>query len=123
MTRQFAETITAPLIQTNLTRSLTKIPKPSPADGSPKLTGANWVAVYDQLQAAIQVRHYSNKTWQAFRYWLQQFQTYTKSKDAGLLDMDDVKGFLSHLAVNKHVAASSQNQAFNALLFLFKHVL
>ncbi len=112
-----------PVNRTNITRPLPKTPKPSPVDESPKLTGANWVAVYEQLQAAIQVRHYSNKTWQAYRYWLQQFQTYTKSKDAGLLDMDDVKGFLSHLAVTKQVAASSQNQAFNALLFLFRHVL
>ena len=37
--------------------------------------------------------------------------------------MEEVKGFLSFLAVDKQVAASSQNQAFNALLFLFKHVL
>ena len=43
-------------------------------------------AVYEQLQTAIRVRHYSNKTWQAYRTWLQQFQTYTKSKDARLLD-------------------------------------
>jgi len=120
---QFAEPISAPVIRTDLTRPLADHPKPWPADGSPKLTGANWVAVYEQLRAAIQMRHYSNKTWQAYRYWLQQFQTYTKSKDAGLLNMDDVKGFLSHLAMNKQVAASSQNQAFNALLFLFKHVL
>ncbi|MDP2204284.1 MAG: integron integrase [Methylicorpusculum sp.] len=88
-----------------------------------KLIGANWEAIYEQLKNAIKVRHYSNKTWQAYRYWLQQFQTFTKSKDTGLLGMDDVKGFLSHLAVNKQVAASSQNQAFNALLFLFKNVL
>lgn len=88
-----------------------------------KLAGANWEALYDQLHTAIKVRHYSNKTWQAYRYWLQQFQTFTKSKDSRLLSMDDVKGFLSHLAVNKQVAASSQNQAFNALLFLFKNVL
>jgi site-specific recombinase XerD len=87
------------------------------------LAGANWEAVYERLQAAIKVRHYSNKTWQAYRYWLQQFQSFTKSKDARLLDMNDVKGFLSHLAINKQVAASSQNQAFNALLFLFKNVL
>jgi len=39
------------------------------------------------------------------------------------LGMDDVKGFLSHLAVNKQVSASSQNQAFKALLFVYKHVL
>lgn len=37
--------------------------------------------------------------------------------------MDDVKGFLSFLAVETKISASSQNQAFNALLFLFKHVL
>ena len=37
--------------------------------------------------------------------------------------MEDVKGFLSHLAIDKKVSASSQNQAFNALLFLFRHVL
>lgn len=72
-----------------------------------KLTGANWEAVYDQLQASIKVRHCSNKTWQAYRYWLQQFQTFSKSKGDGLLDMDDVKGFLNHLAMNKQVAASS----------------
>ena len=109
--------------QTGLIPTIPENPLPSAADESLKLTGANWVEVYERLQAAIKVRHYSNKTWQAYRYWLQQFQTYTKSKDARLLDMDDVKGFLSHLAMNKQVAASSQNQAFNALLFLFKHVL
>jgi hypothetical protein len=37
--------------------------------------------------------------------------------------VDDVKAFLTHLAVEKHVSASSQNQAFNALLFVFRHVL
>ncbi|MDO9106715.1 MAG: integron integrase [Methylovulum sp.] len=121
--KRLAEPCQTPVNQTVSTRSVPETPKPSPVEESPKLTGASWVTVYEQLQAAIKVRHYSNKTWQAYRYWLQQFQTYTKSKDAGLLDMNDVKGFLSHLAVHKQVAASSQNQAFNALLFLFKHVL
>jgi hypothetical protein len=88
-----------------------------------KLTGANWEATYERLQTAIKVRHYSNKIWQAYRYWLQQFQTFTRSKDANLLDMADVKSFLSYLAMNKQVASSSQNQAFHALLFLFKNVL
>lgn len=48
VSRQFAKPIPAPLIQTDLTRPLPENPKPSPADGSPKLTGANWVAVYEQ---------------------------------------------------------------------------
>ena len=79
--------------------------------------------VYDGLTSAIKVRHYSPKTLEAYQIWTQKFQTFTKSKDPRLVSMDDVKGFLSFLAVEKKVAASSQNQAFNALLFLFRHVL
>lgn len=88
-----------------------------------KLTGASWVDIYRRLESAIKVRHYSVKTWQAYRHWLTALQAFTKSKDPRLLTMDDVKGFLSFLAVEKRVAASSQNQAFNALLFLFKNIL
>ena len=88
-----------------------------------KLTGASWISVYNQLHSAIKVRNYSIKTLQAYRYWTQRFQTFTKSKDPRLLSMEDVKNFLSFLAVDKNVSASSQNQSFNALLFLFNHIL
>jgi integron integrase len=88
-----------------------------------KLTGASWVSVYDRLQTAITIRHYSPKTLQAYKAWTRKFQTFVKSKDSQLVSMEDVRGFLSFLAVERHVAASSQNQAFNALLFLYKHVL
>jgi integron integrase len=88
-----------------------------------RLTGASWVSVYERLKAAIAVRHYSPKTLHAYRGWTRKFQTWTRSKDPQLLTMDDVKGFLSFLAVERQVAASSQNQAFNALLFLFIRVL
>jgi integron integrase len=94
-----------------------------PDQGDLKLTGASWVTVYDKLNSAIKVRHYSRKTLQAYQSWIRKFQTFTLSKSPGLLDMDDVKNFLSSLAVEKKVAASTQNQAFNALLFLFRHVL
>jgi integron integrase len=86
-------------------------------------TGQNWVWVFDALKSAIQVRHYSPKTYEAYRIWTRKFQTYTKSMEPRELCMEDVRQFLSHLAVDKRVAASSQNQAFNALLFLFRHVL
>jgi len=88
-----------------------------------KLTGASWVSVYEGLNAAIKVRHYSPKTLKVYRFWTRKFQTFTRSKDPQLLSMEEVKGFLSFLAVDKNLSASSQNQAFNALLFLFKHVL
>ena len=86
-------------------------------------TGQSWDWVYDALKSAIKVRHYSPKTFDAYRIWTRKFQTYTKSVEPRELCMEDVKHFLSHLAVDKKVAASSQNQAFNALLFLFRHVL
>ncbi|MDX8389556.1 MAG: integron integrase, partial [Mariprofundaceae bacterium] len=65
----------------------------------------------------------SPKTLKAYRSWVRQLQTFTKSKSPDLLCMEDVKSFLSSLAVEKKVAASTQNQAFNALLFLFRQVL
>ena len=53
---------------------------------------------------------------------MRKFQAFVKSKECGLLTQQDVKDFLTDLAVNKNVAASTQNQTFNALLFLFKHL-
>ncbi len=92
------------------------------AAGAPG-TGASWVAVYERLKTAVLVRHYSPKTLQAYRTWTRKFQTFTHSKDPQLVSMADVRDFLSFLAVERQVAAASQNQAFNALLFLFRHVL
>jgi len=86
-------------------------------------TGASWVFVFDQLSNEIKLRHYSPKTLKAYRGWIAQLQTFTKSKDYQQLSQQDVVDFLTFLAVKKQVSASSQNQAFNALLFLFKQVL
>ena len=79
--------------------------------------------MFDRLLSEIKIRHYSPKTLKAYRGWTRKLQAYTRSKDYHLLSEQDVIGFLSHLAVEKEVSASSQNQAFNALLFLFKQVL
>jgi len=89
----------------------------------PNVTGANWVPAYDSLKAEISLRHYSPKTLRSYRGWVRRFQDYTKSKDTNLLTSVDVKDYLTFLAVKRKVSASSQNQAFNALLFFFRHVL
>ncbi|CAN5886551.1 hypothetical protein BH20PSE1_BH20PSE1_24180 [soil metagenome] len=83
------------------------------------MKGASWVSVYERLHTGITVRPYSRKTLQAYTAWTRKFQTFTDSKDPERLSMDDVKAFLSFLAVKKKMAAPSQNQAFNSLLFLF----
>jgi integron integrase len=71
----------------------------------------------------IQVRHYSPKTLKAYTQWVRHFQTFTRSQDPDSLSAADVREFLTCLAVTKKVSASTQNQAFNALLFFYRHVL
>ena len=86
-------------------------------------TGVSWRAVFDALTREILVRHYSKKTLKNYMHWAREFQTFTRSKDPQSLSSEDVKGFLTFLAVTRKVSASTRNQAFNALLFFFRHVL
>ena len=88
-----------------------------------KTTRADWSSVYKDLSAEISLRHYSPKTLRAYTGWVRQFQAFVKSKDSRLLTGSEARDFLTFLAEKKKVSASSQNQAFNALLFLYKHIL
>jgi integron integrase len=83
----------------------------------------SWQEAYQNLAGEIKVRHYSPKTLKSYRGWAMKFQTFTRSKSIGSLDSDDVKRFLTYQAVELNVSASSQNLAFNALLFFYRHVL
>jgi hypothetical protein len=85
--------------------------------------GASWQAEYTRLASEVQVRHYSSKTLKTYRGWARKFQTFTSSKAPRLLSADDVKEYLTYLAVKRKVSPSTQNQAFNALLFFYRHVL
>ena len=87
-----------------------------------KQSGFDWSGVFNGLKNCIKIRHYSPKTLKTYSSWVRKLQSFTKSKDPQLLSVDDVKDFLTWLAVEQGVSASSQNQAFNALLFLFRNV-
>ncbi len=84
--------------------------------------------ILGEMREAIRIKHYSYRTERSYLEWTKRFIDYTskvKKKDvrsAGL-DSGDVKDFLSYLALAKRVSSSTQNQAFNALLFLFRDVL
>jgi len=82
-----------------------------------------WKNTYADISAEIKIRHYSPRTLEVYVMWLRKFQGFTRNKSPLLLSSVDVKEFLKYLAVELNVAASTQNQAFNALLFLFRHVL
>ncbi|HSW64578.1 MAG TPA: integron integrase [Dissulfurispiraceae bacterium] len=83
----------------------------------------DWDKIIDDLAAEIRMRHYSRKTLKAYADWCRKFQGFLHNKPATELSDADVKAYLTHLAVDRKVSASTQNQAFNALLFLFRHVL
>lgn len=87
------------------------------------VTRTPWDDCYKALKEEIALRHYSPKTLKTYRGWISQFQKWLGEKLPEDVDSADARGFLSHLAVEKNVAASTQNQAFNALLFLFRHIL
>jgi len=91
----------------------------APAEGLP----ANWPDVYTRLRAAIMVRHYSPKTLKSYSAWARKFQGFVRNKSPSAVTVEDAKAFFSFLAVEKNISASSQNLAFNALLFLYRHVL
>jgi len=78
------------------------------------------------MKRLIRVRHYSYSTEQTYLAWARRFLDYmSKDKKSNVAEYDgvDVKSFLSHLALRHKVSSSTQNQAFNALLFLFREVL
>ena len=82
-----------------------------------------WNNAFKDLANEIKVRHYSPKTLKSYSTWVRKLSYYCKVNDPELLTTNDVKEFLTYLAVKQKVSASSQNQAFNALLFFFRHVL
>jgi integron integrase len=86
--------------------------------GSPE-----WDQIIEKLEAVIATRHYSRKTLVAYANWTRKFQFFLQNKPPVQLSPEDVKADLSFLAVNAKVAASTQNQAFNAILFLYRHIL
>lgn len=96
-----------------------RIPVGAPIEGR----GSSWLTQYEEMKAALRMRNYSDKTLEAYRYRIRKFQAFVRSKPPEHLNTEDVKGFLTDLAVRRNVAGATQNQAFNALLFFYRHVL
>jgi integron integrase len=77
----------------------------------------------DQLRTTTRLRHMSPKTTEAYAYWIKRFVHYHKLKHPSLMGPQEINDFLTSLAVNLHASASTQNQALNAILFLYKEIL
>ncbi len=76
-----------------------------------------------QVRNAIRVRHYSVRTEQAYVDWTRRFILFHGKRHPNELGESEVGRFLTWLAVERNVAPSTQNQALNALVFLYRHVI
>jgi integrase len=77
----------------------------------------------DQLHNVIRAKHYSLRTEEAYWHWIKKFILFHNKRHPNDMAEAEVGTFLSHLAVEKNVASSTQNQALSAILFLYKEVL
>jgi integron integrase len=77
----------------------------------------------DQVREAIRTRHYSLRTENTYCHWIKRFILFHGKRHPLEMGEAEITAFLTNLAVEKHVAASTQNQALAAILFLYKQVL
>ena len=90
-------------------------PVPTTAAPPPKL--------FDQVRAKVRLKHYSIRTETQYVHWVKRFIVFHGKRHPKDMSAAEVEAFLSHLAVDGNVAASTQNQALSALLFLYRDVL
>jgi hypothetical protein len=77
----------------------------------------------DQGRHVMRVKHLSYRTEQAYVYWVEKYIRFRAIRHPNTMGAAEVEQFLTPLAVDRHVSASTQNQALNALVFLYRDVL
>jgi len=94
-------------------------------DAMPALSGSpsSTPRLLDQVRGKIRLKHYSLRTEQTYLDWIRRFIRHSGKRHPRELGAAEVEAFLTHLAVAGRVAASTQNQAKSALLFLYREVL
>jgi integron integrase len=85
--------------------------------------GAPRPRLLDRVREAVRARHYSRRTEKAYVHWIKQYIVFHAKRHPAEMGAAEVTTFLTALAVDRKVAASTQNQALSALLFLYREVL
>lgn len=83
----------------------------------------DWKRLEEKTREALKLRHRSYNTERTYLMWLRHFRVFIRDRHPLSLEGKDLQNFLSYLAVEKKVSASTQNQALNAIVFLYRHVL
>jgi integrase len=77
----------------------------------------------DQVRDAIRLKHYSYSTEKTYVLWIRRFILFHNKRHPAEMSTPEVTQFLTYLAVNEQVAATTQNQALHAIIFLYRVVL
>jgi len=77
----------------------------------------------EKVSHAIRARHYSRRTEESYKRWIKRYILFNGKRHPSKMGEEEVTRFLSYLATDGHVSASTQNQALNAILFLYREVL
>lgn len=94
----------------------------SPANGSPA-GSPKPKKLLDQVRDVLRTLHYSMRTEEAYLQWIKRYVLFHNKRHPNEMREKEITEFLTHLAVKEHVAASTQNQALSAILFLYNKVL
>ena len=97
-----------------------RVPSMSQASGPPEPPKPR---LLDRVRHAIETRHYSRRTEKAYIHWIKRYIFFHGKRHPAEMGAAEVAAFLTSLAVQEKVAASTQNQALSALLFLYREVL
>jgi integron integrase len=77
----------------------------------------------DQVSTVCRRRHFSPRTEEAYRFWIRKYIYFHKIRHPRDVGVEGIAPYINFLAVEKHVAATTQSQALNALIFLYRDVL
>ena len=93
------------------------------AENPPSSSGTRAPKFLDRVRWHLRVKRYSIRTEQVYIDWIRRFILFHNKRHPEQMGEEEIAAFLSHLNLDLHVAASTQNQAFSALLFLYQQVL
>ncbi len=77
----------------------------------------------DQVRLILRTKYYSLRTEESYISWIKRFIKFHNKKHPRDMGKKEINKFITHLAINEHLSASTQNQALCAIVFLYKHVL
>ena len=85
--------------------------------------GISPVRLLDKVRQRIRLKGYSIRTEKSYVSWIKRFVLFHDKRHSQDMGKHEIEAFLSHLVMKRNVASFTQNQAFNAILFVYAHVL